>query len=257
MKKTLFAVSLVLALTLTAAAQKKLPVSHHLAGSLEKVEVAPPLTPPTPPALCNPCLFYGGDLNTGDPNAAGLSDENTLLIPGSATYVAFNVPTGVSATLTGIFFNVQADVNFDPATASYDIRTGVIEGSGGTSVASGTANIAVQSTGRNFIGLNEYTVRVHLPAPMPLAPGEYWVNVSPQCTNGATDGSCNNGRIFVSNTTQMTNGLNANLQPAGSMFLNSAYFGFTWANWCDASLGLNAQQCNAASYGLTGVYTKP
>lgn len=253
MKKTVFATLLVLALTLMAAAQRKLAPSQHGPGSLARVEAAVPTTPPQPPSLCSPCVFYGGDLNISDPNAAGFSNENTLLIPGSTTYAAFEIPSGHTASITGVLVNVQSDVNFDPKTASYDIRTGVSEGNGGTSIASGTANIAVASTGRNFFGLNEYTVRVHF-APMALSPGEYWVNVLPGCTNGAKDGSCNVGRIFLSNTTQETNGFNAQIQPGGSMFFNSPFFGFTWANWCDASLGLNAQQCNAASFGLTGTF---
>jgi hypothetical protein len=249
-KKGLFAATLVAALTITAAAaDKKPPVSQHLAGSTAETKLAPPGTPPT---YCSPCLFYGGDLNTTDSNAAGLSDENTLLVLGSSTYTAYDVPNGVTAGVTGILVNVQASVNFDPQTAAYDVRTGISEGNGGTSIASGTGSILVASTGRNFIGLNEYTVYVHLPSTLFLSEGEYWFNVTPQCTNGATDGSCYEGRIFISNTTQDTNGVYANAQPAGSIYLNSSYFGFTWANWCDSSLGLNSSQCRAASFGLTG-----
>jgi len=37
-------------------------------------------------------LFYGGDINPASPNAAGLSDENTLLIlGGSSTYASFTL----------------------------------------------------------------------------------------------------------------------------------------------------------------------
>jgi len=248
-KKILLATTLVLALSLTAAGQKKPAASQHLAGSSEETVLAPS---GTPPGLCKPCLFYGGDLNVSDSNAAGLSDENTLFIPASSTYTAFNVPSGVTAGVTGILVNVQASVKFDPQQASWDIRTGVSEGNGGISIASGTGSVMVAATGRNFIGLNEYTVLVHLPTEQFLGPGEYWFNVTPECTNGATDGSCSVGRIFLSNTTQNTNGVLANAQPAASMFLNSAFFGFTWANWCDAALGLNSAQCRAGSWGLTG-----
>lgn len=252
MKKILLATSLVLALTLTAAAaQKKPATSKHKAGVVEPVKLDPPGTS-IPPGLCSPCVFYGGDLNVSDSNAAGLSDENTLLIPGgSSTYAAINVPNNGWIGVTGILVNVQADVNFDPNTASYDVRTGVVEGSGGTSIASGTGTISVAGTGRNFIGLNEYTVLVRIPT-LYIGPGEYWFNVTPACTNGATDGSCYVGRIFISNTTQNTNAVLGGAQPAGSMYLNSSYFGFTWANWCDASLGLNSNQCRAASWGLIG-----
>jgi hypothetical protein len=34
--------------------------------------------------------------------------------------------------------------------------------------------------------------------------------------------------------------------------LNSGYFGFSWANWCDSSLGFNTIQCGYMSYGVLG-----
>lgn len=253
MKRTIVATLALAAFTLTAAAQpKKVQASQHLKGSTEVVQHQPQTTPPAPPSLCSPCFFYGGDLNETDPNAAGLSDENTLLIPGgSSTYAPINIPNNGWAGITGILVNVQADVNFDPNTASYDVRTGITEGNGGSSIASGTGTISVAATGRNFIGLNEFTVLVKIPT-LYLGPGEYWFNVTPQCTNGSTDGSCSVGRIFLSNTTQDTNGVLANAQPGGELYLNSSYFGFTYADWCDSSLGLNSSQCRAASWGLTG-----
>jgi hypothetical protein len=251
-KTTLCAVVLVAALTLTASAQKKPAASQHRAGD-PSVQVGPfkDSASPAPPALCSPCLFYGGDLNPGDSNAAGLSDENTLLIPGSTTYGSINVPTGVTATVWGILFNVQASAAFDPMTGSYDIRTGVSEGNGGTSIASGTAPLRVAATGRNFIGLNEYSIAVKLNSAVVLTPGEYWFNVEPNCTS-SLDGSCGVFRQFVSNTTSETNNLRGSWQPAHEMFLNSSFFGFTWANWCDSSLGLNVAQCAGLSFGVIG-----
>lgn len=255
MKTTLSAVALLLALSLTAVAanSKKPAVSQHRAGNPSLPLPEPKYNPNSvPPSLCSPCLFYGGDLNTGDINAAGMSDENTLLIlGGSSTYAAVNIPTGVTATVYGILFNVQADAAFDPLTASYDIRTGVSEGSGGTSIASGSGTAVVQPTGRNFIGLNEYTVAVSWSTPVTLVSGEYWFNVTPQCLN-TLDGSCSAFRQFVSNTTQGANDIHGNWQPVHEMFLNSSFFGFTWADWCDSSLGFNANQCGYMSFGLRG-----
>jgi hypothetical protein len=253
-KTTLLAVALVLAVSLSASASAKKPAtSQHLAGNNLIEKIAGPGVPPT---LCDPCLFYGGDLNPFSENAAGLSDENTLLIlGGSSTYTSFTL-SGVSASVTGIVFNVQADANFDPQTASYDVRTGVTDGQGGTSIASGTNSITVAATGRNFIGLNEYTVAVNLSTPLLIGPGEYWFNLTPTCTNGAEDGSCYVGRIFVSNTTNRTNNVNGAAQVQGEMFLNSGFFGFTYTNWCDPSLGLDSNQCAGASYGLIGSLVK-
>ncbi|HWY22226.1 MAG TPA: hypothetical protein VNX26_13455 [Candidatus Acidoferrum sp.] len=254
MKKTVFAVALVITLSLSAAAaQHKTPaLSHHRAGNpaaeLRDVKENPN---PSVAALCNPCLFYGGDLNPSDANAAGMSDENTLLIPGgSSTYGEVNIPSGTTVTVKGILFNVQADAAFDPMTASYDIRTGVSEGSGGTSIASGTVHISVAATGNNFLGLNEYSLLAVFPS-LTLASGDYWMNVTPNCTN-TLDGSCSVFRQFVSNTTSRTNSLHESWQPAHEMFLNSSFFGFTWANWCDASLGFNQTQCGYLSFGVLG-----
>jgi len=248
-KTTLVAFALVVALSLSASAANKKP-SIHRAGS----DIADPAAPPTvaPPALCSPCLFYGGDLNTSSSNAAGMSDENTLLITGgSSTYGAVNIPTGTTANVYGILYNVQADAAFDPQTASYDIRTGVSEGNGGTSIASGSGTAVVQATGRNFLGLYEYTIAVSWATPVTLTAGEYWFNATPNCTN-TLDGSCYVFRQFVSNTTSQANGVHAGWQPAHEMFLNSSFFGFTWANWCDSSLGFNQYQCGFLSFGLRG-----
>ncbi len=253
MKTTFLAAALVVTLTLSAAAQKKPSTSQHLAGNNEQFTLAPA---GTPPGLCAPCVFYGGDLNPSDFNAAGMSDENTLLIPGSSTYGNFNVASGVSVTVTGILFNVQADANFDPLTASYDIRSGVSEGNGGTSLASGSANLTVAATGRNFLGLNEYSLAVQLPTPLLLGPGNYWFNLTPNCTNGTSDGSCSVGRFFVSNSTQGTNNVRGGSETIHQMYLNSSFFGFTWANWCDPSLGFNSIQCAGLSFGVMG-YAKP
>ena len=248
MKPTLLAFALVVALSLTAAAQKPAS-SHHLAGGSGPGVKYTAGTSPQVPALCRPCLFYGGDLNPDNINAAGLSDENTLLIPGgSSTYAAVNLP--VAATVYGIVFNVQADAAFDPLQGTYDIRTGVSEGNGGTSVASGSGNVVVSQTGRNFLGLYEYTVALSWSTAVTLNPGEYWFNVTPQCLN-TLDGSCSVFRQFAS-TSQGANSSHGNWQPVHELFLNSTYFGATWANWCDPQFGLDAAQCTGLSFGLRG-----
>jgi hypothetical protein len=251
MKKALLAAAFVTALSLpTLAADQKPAISQHLAGSNELAVLAP--ANGIPPGLCNPCLFYGGDLDPTSENAAGLSDENTLYVTGSSTYAAYEVPSGYSVKVTGILFNIQASANFDQPIASYDVRTGVSEGNGGASIASGTGTVYVEPTGRTLIGLHEYTVAVFLPQPLDLSAGEYWFNLTPVCTNGAVDGSCYVGRMFLSNTTHDTNGVYPLAQPDSQLYLNSAYFGYTWANWCDSALGFNAAQCRAASFGLSG-----
>ena len=252
MKTKLFAVALVVALNLSAVAATKKPApSLHRAGNPAAKLPSGDTPNPVPPALCKPCLFYGGDINVDNENAAGMSDENTLLIVGgSSTYGAVNIPEGVTAKVFGILFNVQADAAFDPLTATYDVRTGVTDGNGGTSIASGSGPAIVQATGRNFLGLNEYTVQVSWSTPLTLTAGEYWFNVTPQCLN-TLDGSCSVFRQFVSNS-NLANAVRGSWQPVHEMFLNSTFFGFTFTNWCDSSLGFNTIQCAGMSFGLRG-----
>jgi hypothetical protein len=252
-KITLFVLALVTTLSLSAAAEQKKPapaiVQHSGVESATRHVQSGGIS--VPPPSCNPCLFYGGDLNPNDPNADGFSDENTLLITGgSQTYGAVSIPSGPNANVTGILFNILATAAFDPYTATYDIRQGISEGNGGTDVSSGSASIAVAATGRNAFGLYEYTITATF-STVNLSPGEYWFNLEPQCLN-TLDGSCYVFRQFVSNTTQETNAVNGSWQPTGEMFFNSSYFGFTYANWCDSSLGLNSEQCADMSFGLVG-----
>jgi hypothetical protein len=126
----------------------------------------------------------------------------------------------------------------------------VSEGDGGTSIACGTAHIEVAQTGRVFLGAYEYSVVVRFPR-ITLVSGEYWINVTPHCTD-RLDGSCIVFGQFVSNTTSKTNNLRGSWQPAHEMFLNSPLSGVTWANWCDPDQDLNNVQCARLSFGLLG-----
>jgi hypothetical protein len=253
-KTTLFAFAFVVALSLSASAansQKPAP-SVHGAGNPDAVEQIHNNATPQAPLACSPCLFYGGDLNPSSPNAAGMSDENTFLILGGGyTYGAVNIPAGTTASVTGLLFNVQADAAFDPTTATYDIRSGVSEGDGGTDIATGSAAVSVAATDRTFLGVTEYTLSVTWSPAITLTPGEYWFNLNPQCLN-TLDGSCYVFRQFVSNSIGDINAHHGSWQPLHEMFLNSSFFGFTWANWCDSALGFNDQQCGKLSFGLIG-----
>jgi hypothetical protein len=250
-KRTLLVAALVITLiSLSAAADKQSPVLNRTGDPSMKAQVHKSTRAPQPPASCSPCLFYGGDLNPTDPNADGFTDENTLLIAGgSQTYGAITIPAGANASVTGILFNVLATAAFDPFTANWDIRQGVSEGNGGSDVASGSGSVTVAATGRTAFGLYEYTVTATF-STVTLVPGEYWFNLEPQCLN-TLDGSCSVFRQFVSNS-NLANAVRGSWQPVHEMFLNSTFFGFTFTNWCDSSLGFNTIQCAGMSFGLRG-----
>jgi hypothetical protein len=184
-------------------------------------------------------------------DSAGLSDENTLNVSDSHTYGAFTIASG-SASVTGLVFQVQMNAHMNPKEATWEIRSGVTSGNGGTVVASGTGAATMKPTGRAFLGLGEYTVAVKFPA-VSLSAGTYWVNVTPQCTD-SSDGQCTSfaTRYFVSNTVKEAANVHGSWQPVGQMFLNSSFFGLSFINWCDSSLGLNSTQCAALSFGVNG-----
>jgi len=198
-------------------------------------------------------IFYGGDITVGDPNAQNFVNSNTLLVPISRTYAAVTIPKNYAANRVRYFFmNVTAlTPYFYPQDALYDIRTGVSEGNGGTSLASGHAFTSIFVTGREPFGLTEYQVLLMTQSLYNATPGTtYWINVTPQCTTTQEYYNCESQESFLDNTTLETNGINPGAQPPAQMYFNSGYFGYTWANWCDPQFGYNSEQCARASFGV-------
>lgn len=253
MKKTFFAMAMMATFTLAAMAADSAKASQHYSAGDAGKTITTKIVPASIVPVCSKrtCSFYGGDLNPSDTNAAGLSDENTLFIPGSNTYGT--ITPAANTTVHGIFFNVQISaIPTAPFTGSYDIRSGVTDGNGGTEIQSSNGSVTAYGkvTGRSFLGLTEFSVIIPVTPAVALTAGtSYSFNVTADCLN-SSDANCSSGRMFASNTTQQTNGINTAWEPAGQLFLNSAFFGFTYANWCDGSLGLNAQQCADLSFGL-------
>ncbi len=248
MKKNLFAVMLVAVFSLAAMAADGAHMTASKAGNASASRSTAPYW--GVPSVPSTILFYGGDINVNDPNAQGFANENTLLVSQAQTYAAVKAPSKV--VVGGTFGNNAGfGAFFDPAQGTYDIRINVKEGSGGTSVAHGTATQTATATGRDPFGLIEYTTAVSFAKALTASAGTtYWINETPQCTNSG-DSNCSGAEYFLSNTTQETNGVNASAQVANQIFFNSTYFGFTWANWCDSSLGQNTAQCARASVGVT------
>jgi hypothetical protein len=207
-----------------------------------------------PPSYCSPsCLFYGGDTNPASPADNGFANENTLLVPATTVWAAFNVPTGQTWTVDGLFINTIADGynGLDPSTSSWTIASGVSEGNAGTVISSGTSTAAGTSftvTGRFPFGFTEYTLKVKTVPATVLSAGTYYVNITPQCTNSG-NGSCSIAQYFFDDTF----GLNryGPLEPANVAFFNSSYFGFNYANTCEVS----TTGCQAFSFGVIGTGT--
>jgi len=264
-KKVLCSLALVAALvslvSLSASAQDTRATGPAAAVS-ERVIVPPspgkwiaPLLVPSSgtnqPAKCSPCLWYAGDLNPSASNAQGFADENTLLVPTTTTYAAFQVPAGQNWAVTGALVNVLSNNHgvLDPKQAVWAITTGISSGNAGTTIATGTATAFVGPTGRVAFGLTEYTVDVTFPKVALMGKGPvssaYWISVVPQCTNSG-DSSCSSAEFFLSDT-DLTNAFGP-ATPKFAGFFNSSYFGYNYAPLCT----VNTLGCEYSSAGVMG-----
>jgi hypothetical protein len=141
------------------------------------------------------CAFYGGDLDPNDPNANALPNENDIFLHGNpygaATYQNF-VVSG-NWRVSGLFTNNFSYIH--PASAYWEIRTGVSEGNGGDLIASGMAaglDFEHIQTGHSDFGYDLFADAA-LGLNVNLTAGTYWLAVVPQAVNQS-------GRSFNSNT---------------------------------------------------------
>jgi hypothetical protein len=252
-KKILCVVMFVALVSFFAMGQAKAPMATAGHGNAQVHGKYVP-SPAGQPAICGgQCPFYGGDIDVNDPNANGFANGVTLLVNDAHTMGAIKPP--FNAVVTGMVINnlvtVASGNNYDPAKATYTFRTGVSSGNGGTQVATGTAAIAHQATGRNAFGLPEDSVGAKLASPVPITSGTvYWSELEPQCTN-ANNGNCSSLQYFESNTDGL-NGSNANLVPKYQVFFNSSFFGYNYINWCDLLGTGQTTACQGVSYAFAG-----
>jgi hypothetical protein len=194
-----------------------------------------------PPAACSPCLYYSGDFNAADPNADGLSNEVDALITTGA-HVYTPVTPDSQWTVSGLLVNTLSQLV--PTSATWEIRTGVSSGNGGTLVASGSGAVTQTATGRSGFGFTEYTDSVAVSPAVTLPYGTtYWINVTPVCAG------CG-GRAFESNVPPATAA--NHVGPANVLntsYFNSVFFG---ANFTNAN---NEGPFPLFSFGVSGTAT--
>jgi len=200
-------------------------------------------------------IFYGGDVNPSDPNVECFDNGNSLFAPLETVWGEVRVPAPHQVEITGVLFNVTADVSagtiFDPMTATYQVRAGLRKDVGGQVVAQGSVPLTVTATGRTPCGFTEYKAVAMFLTAVPMSNRQpLWFNLSPQCTDTGNS-NCSAVQFYVENTTQETNGINKGLQPAGQIFYNDP--NTNWSDFCDpAVFNFNAQQCARLSFGLYG-----
>lgn len=201
-KFSVLSLALLTAFAVNARAQAPFPNASHNHGTKTRNHVLAP-----PPGA----LWYNGDFDFVD----GLTNEQDTFASGYAhIYDNFDVTDGGGWDLTSVFSHDL--ISTTVIGASWEIRSGVSGGNGGTLVASGsTSSPSVVPTGNNAFGFDEFEVSV--PVDVHLDPGTYWLNVTPI---GNLDGN----RSFNS-TTDGTNCVGTPCGNDDTAFLDSDLFG--------------------------------
>jgi hypothetical protein len=171
---------------------------------ISRVSLAAALTLVVDSSAAAQTRFYNGQYNGVD---AQSSSYNTYV--GNIMLFDNFVVGGSGWQVSGLFGEYFTDNSW--TTASWEIRSGITPGNGGTLVASGTGATTNVATGRSGGRYVEYRTRV-TGLNLLLAPGTYWLGISPIAINSAT------GDIYLSRTSGL-NGVNA--------LIDGDYFGRT------------------------------
>jgi hypothetical protein len=169
-------------------------------------------------------LFYGGDFNPNSSNPDGLANEQDLTVSQATVYTPFIVG-GSGWNVTGLFTDNLMSIT--ALSASWEIRSGVSEGNGGTLLFSGTSTPTVTSTGISFDDYLDYQVEV-TGLNINLSPGAYWMSVVPICLDSG-NATCGGGARSFNANTDGTNAIGTP-EPLNQSFFNSSYFGYSFSN---------------------------
>jgi hypothetical protein len=179
-------------------------------------------------------LWYNGDFDGRN----GLANERNTIVSQAAVYDNFVVTSAGGWIVTSVFSDNLISTIVTGAT--WEIRSGVSAGNGGTLVASGfTVTPVVTPTGRSGFGFTEFMVEV-TGVQVFLLPGTYWLNVTPVGNGG--------GRSFDS-TTSGTNCVGTPCGNDNNSFFDSTFFGFVFAP-ADGVIGLSPVDF---SMGVNGI----
>lgn len=191
-------------------------------------------------AQASPVIFYGGDGNGLDGLAAQVNGPS---ITDARVYDNFTLSSAMN--IDGVFGNFIDFGSVRGGTLSWEIRSGVSVGNGGTLLFSGNNTAGTVATGNVPFGGTEFTYSASVSSFL-LGPGNYWLSVS---VNGG------DGNIYNS-TTSGAAGVGGPLAD-GNSFFDSTTFG---ANFADAG-GIVITPGNNGladfSIGLTGTSPVP
>jgi hypothetical protein len=139
------------------------------------------------PLFANSIYWYNGDAGT-----TNIVDERGGVFGSSFVYDDFNVGAG-GVDVTGLIATEAIDNAAGITQASWEIRSGVSAGNGGTLIASGTNNISLADTGTAEAG--EIYVVTLSGIDVNLGAGQYWLAIAPVLPG--------NQRAWIQNTTSV------------------------------------------------------
>jgi hypothetical protein len=164
-------------------------------------------------------LWYNGDYDDNDASTneseVPINEGGPYVLETSLVYNEFIVPVGQVWTLNSMSTNNQLAFEVLPTTGTWQIRTGISDGNGGTLVFSGDTTCTPTEThaadGNNYLD-PEYNISVTVPNVV-LTAGTYWMAVAPD------DGEYYGEQSYI----ETTSGANAiGLPPGiGLSFINN------------------------------------
>ena len=160
-------------------------------------------------AQASPVIFYGGDFNGVNGLASQISTAGGFT--DSQSYDNFTLTSAM--TIDGVFGRFLDTSTSFAQQITWEIRTGVSAGNGGTLVMSGTTAATNTLTGFSGFGINEREYASSVTA-FNLAAGNYWLSVALAGGNGAA---------FLS-TTSGANGVGGPLNDDNSFFNSPVQF---------------------------------
>jgi hypothetical protein len=168
------------------------------------------------PARAAGTLWYNGDYDDDDASTnesdVAINDPPSYFLETSLVYDDFIVPTGQVWTLTSMATNDQMAYVALPTTATWEIRSGMSAGNGGTLLYNGdttaTATLTHAADGNNYID-PEYNISAAVTGVV-LTAGTYWMAVAPDDVSGGT------GFFGDQSFIETTSGANAIGNPPGN-----------------------------------------
>ncbi|MEI7987068.1 MAG: PEP-CTERM sorting domain-containing protein [Armatimonadota bacterium] len=190
-------------------------------------------------AQASPVIYYGGDMNGVDGLASQISTAGGFT--DSQTYDNFTLTSAM--TIDGVFGRFLDTSTSFAQQITWEIRSGMSSGNGGTLLFSGTTAATNSFTGFSAFSINEREYSSNVSA-FNLAAGNYWLSVALAGGDGQAYASATSG----------ANGVGGPLNDGNSFFNAPVQFS---ANYAPTGTQLGSGVDGDFAFGLRGASTVP